>query len=314
MTLRTRPLSDTVGVEVIGLDATQPIADNVRRELYDIFIRHGVLLFRNAGESAEAHTRVAECFGELERHSIKESWVEGNPHLIDISYVPPPPGEPSVTQPIYEVDGRRMAGWLPWHTDQCFMPKLSRGGVLRMIQVPPEGGATGFRDKIALYAGLPEQLKRRIENLSVIYRFQPQATLHKFGKPDGLKLISTSSAMESILDRLERDFPPSVHPLVYAQAETGRKVLNISPAYAVGIEGMDNAEGDALLEEVIDHCLASDAVYYHPWQNGDMVAWDNWRILHNAEGTPERHTRLVQRISIAGDYGLGRRLNASNTI
>jgi taurine dioxygenase len=307
MPLGTKPLP--VGVEVIGIDATRPIPDAVREELRGLFIQHGMLLLRDAGASAEAHTRVAECFGELERHSIKESWVEGNPYLIDISYIPPPPGTQSATQPIYEVGGRRLAGWLPWHTDQCFMPKLSRGGVLRMIAIPPEGGSTGFLDKIALYASLPERLKQRIENLSVIYRFQPQATLHRFGKPEGLKLISTSAAMDSILDRLERDFPPSVHPMVYAQAETGRKVLNVSPAYAVGIEGMENAEGDALLEQVFAHCLESDSAYSHAWRNGDMVAWDNWRILHNAEGTPISQTRLVQRISIKGDYGLGRALN-----
>jgi taurine dioxygenase len=309
MSLRVTPLP--VGVEIRGVDATQPIPDTVKRELYALFIQHGVLLFRDAGESADAHTRIAECFGELERHSIKESWVEGNPHLIDISYVPPPTGTQSVTQPIYEVEGRRLAGWLPWHTDQCFMPKLSRGGVLRMIQVPPEGGSTGFRDKIALYASLPEDLKRRIENLSVVYQFEPRATLHKFGQPAGLTLVSTSAAMDSILDRLERDFAPSVHPMVYAQAETGRKVLNVSPAYAIGIEGMKAEEGDALLEEVFEHCLSPDAVYQHPWQNGDMVAWDNWRILHNAEGTPVAETRLVQRISIAGDYGLGRRFEGT---
>ena len=66
MALATRPL--TVGAEVIGVDATLPISDAVREELYGLFIQHGMLLFRGAGASAEAHTRLAECFGELERH------------------------------------------------------------------------------------------------------------------------------------------------------------------------------------------------------------------------------------------------------
>jgi taurine dioxygenase len=306
MKLETRPLP--VGVEVVGLDASQPIADAVQQALFDLFIEHGVLLFQGAGTSPEVHLRVSRCFGELERHSVKESWVEGSAELIDISYIPPPPGEASETQPIYEVGGRQMAGWLPWHTDQCFMPRLSRGGVLRTILAPPESGSTGFLDKIALYAALPENLKQRIEGLSVIYRFQPQATLHKFGRPEGLKLVSRSAAMDSILDRLERDFPPAVHPLVYTQKETGRKVLNLSPAYAVAIEGQENAEGDALLEELVQHCLAA-VPYKHRWQNDDLVAWDNWRILHNAEGTPPHYTRLIQRTSIKGDYGLGRALS-----
>ncbi len=307
MTLATEPLSPSVGVEVIGLDTSQPIPERTQRELYGLFVQHGVLLFRGAGRSTEAHLRVSRCFGELERHSVKESWVEGCPELVDISYIPPPPGTVSETQPIYEVDGQARAGWLPWHTDQCFMPTLSRGGVLRMIQTPAEGGRTGFRDKIALYDTLPDRLKSRIEGLSVIYQFQPQATLHKFGKPEALKLTSRSAAMEVLLTRLECDFPPCVHPMVLTQKESGRKVLNVSPAYATGIEGMETPDGDALLAEIVAHCLRPEYAYQHEWQNGDLVAWDNWRVLHNAEGTPPDCTRLVQRTSIRGDYKLGRR-------
>jgi len=308
MTLQTRPLSPIVGVEIIGLDATRPIAERTQRELYDLFVQHGVLLFRGAGASAEAHLRVSRCFGEIERHSVKESWVEGIPELVDISYVPPAPGALSATQPIYEVDGRQMAGWLPWHTDQCFMPKLSRGGVLRAIQVPAEGGGTGFRDKIRLYETLPDRLKDRILDLSVVYKFQPNATLHRFGQPPGLRLVSSSAAMDSLVARLDRDFPPAVHPLVYTQKETGRTVLNLSPAYAVGIERMGQGDSDALLSELVAHCLRSDTAYVHAWQNGDLVAWDNWRVMHCAEGTPPDCTRLIQRTSIMGDYGLGRAL------
>ena len=113
--------------------------------------------------------------------------------------------------------------------------------------------------------------------------------------------------MDSILARLERDFPPAVHPLVYAQPETGRKVLNFSPAYALGIAGMERSQSDALLEELVAHCQTKGTAYRHDWRNDDLVAWDNWRILHNAEGTPPHCTRLVQRTSIKGDYGLGRR-------
>ncbi len=37
----------------------------------------------------------------------------------------------------------------------------------------------------------------------------------------------------------------------------------------------------------------------------DLVAWDNWRMLHSAEGCLETETRLMHRTSIAGDYDLG---------
>jgi taurine dioxygenase len=308
MALQTRPITAIFGAEIIGLDATGPVPDRTQQELYDLFVRYGVLLFRGAGVSAEAHLRVSRCFGEIERHSVKESWIEGMPELVDISYVPPANGERSANQPIYEVDGRLLAGWLPWHTDQCFTPRLSRGGVLRMIRTPEEGGRTGFQDKMALYDTLPAGLKARIDGLSVVYRFQPNATLHRFGRPPNLRLAGSSAAMDALTVRLDRDFPPAVHPLVYTQKETGRTVLNLSPAYATGIEGMEEDESDALLSELVTHCLKPKPAYWHAWRNGDLVAWDNWRVMHAAEGTPPDCTRLVQRTSIMGDYGLGRRL------
>ena len=301
----TRGLSDRVGLEVLGVDATRPLDETARTALMRLFIDAGVLLFRNVGISAEAHLNLSRCFGELERHSVKESWTEGCPELIDISYLPPAPGEKSKTQPIYEVGGEALAGWLPWHTDQCFMPKLSRGGVLRAVQVPPRYGRTGFMDKIALHAALPGDLARAIEGLSVVYQFQPQINLHKFGKPADLRLIERSTAMESLLARLDHDFPPAIHPMVYAQRETGRKVLNFSPAYALGVHGMNTDESDEILEAVTAHCLKPEHAYFHDWQNGDLVVWDNWRTLHSAEGCPVAETRIMHRTSIAGDYGLG---------
>jgi len=308
MRFQTKPLSDAVGVEVIGVDAREPLDAASQQALMDLFVEAGVLVFRGVGISPEAHLNISRCFGALERHSVKESWTEGCPELIDISYLPPEPGTQSKTQPIYEVGGEAVAGWLPWHTDQCYLPKLSRGGVLRAIQVPPARGRTGFLDKIRLYDTLPDPLKQAIEGLSVVYQFQPQITLHKFGKPEGLKLISTSVAMDALMARLERDFPPAVHPLVYAQPGTGRKVLNFSPAYALSIPGVAARDSDALLEALTRHCLQPGQAYFHDWRNGDLVAWDNWRTLHCAEGARIQDTRIMHRTSIAGDYGLGARL------
>ena len=99
----------------------------------------------------------------------------------------------------------------------------------------------------------------------------------------------------------------SIHPMVYTQEETGRKVLNVSPWFADGIEGMENDEGDALLREVIDYSIRPERAYFHRWELGDMVLWDNWRMLHCATGAPLGMRRHMRRTTIAGDYGLGRK-------
>jgi taurine dioxygenase len=87
-------------------------------------------------------------------------------------------------------------------------------------------------------------------------------------------------------------------------------VLNLSPLFALYIEGMQNAEGDALLADLAGHILDCPT-YHHHWTLNDMVLWDNWRMLHSVTLAPVDETRVMQRTTIAGDYALGRKLNAA---
>ena len=85
-------------------------------------------------------------------------------------------------------------------------------------------------------------------------------------------------------------------------------MLHVSPWMAKGIEGREDADGDALLAAVCDEIVeaAKDLSYFHRWQPTDMVIWDNWRCLHSVSGMAPEHTRCMHRTTIAGDYGLGR--------
>ena len=94
--------------------------------------------------------------------------------------------------------------------------------------------------------------------------------------------------------------------MVYSQRETGRKVLNVSPWFAVGINRRETAEGDELLREVVSYCIDDGCAYFHDWNDDDMVLWDNWRMLHCASGVEPNTPRWMQRTTIVGDYALGR--------
>jgi taurine dioxygenase len=311
MALNIKPLAGNVGLEVGGIDLDAPLDVDTKKALRDAFIQSGILLFRRAATSPEAHLSLSRCFGELQRHPVRENWAAGYPELVDISYRPALDGGSTVA--LYEVDGRRRGGWLPWHSDLKYMSKINRGGILRSIKAPREGGRTGFVDQIAAYAMLPERLRQRIDKLHVVYQLRSDFTQEKFGKPKNLRLIANAAALESMAARIDQDFPSVVHPMVYVQPETGRKVLNISPTSAIGIHEMRDGIGDALLEEVISYTLNPALAYWHDWQENDLVLWDNWRTLHCAEGVPEDCVREMQRTTIAGDYALGRRLSDFET-
>lgn len=302
--LETSRLSERFGVEVLGLEARSSLDPAVLAELQDIWVREGVLLFRGLGTSEQALIDVSRWFGELEIHPVNANLLTETPEVLDISYHPPK-HESDLSQPVYEVEGRMLASWLPWHSDLVYMPTINRGGILRAIDVPPEMGETGFIDQIAAYEGLPDRLKQAIEGRYVVYQLCIDMEKNPF-----LPTPGRSVAISVVSDKIEKriaagEFPKVAHPMVFTQHETGRKVLNVSPAFSFGIEGMD-AEGDALLRQVIAHMVRPEFAYFHKWRKDDLVLFDNWRLAHAAQGVAPQHSRSMQRTTIKGDYALGR--------
>jgi len=272
-----RPLLEGLpyGVEILGLrpeDMSDPaVQDGLRRH----WVQDGVLVFRGL-EGAETHLALSRVFGSLLVHPLRT-----DPTRREIFTVRHDPEDPYIVK----VDGTPLAAWLPWHSDLIYVDQINHGGILRPLALPQHGGETGFIDKIATYAALPQRLKNQLEGLNVIYQFYRDPALQLFGRTHDIEVLhETQQAIAS----KRKTLPRVIHPMVYAQAETGRKVLNVSPWFAVGIEGMSEAQGSDLLHE------------------GDMVLWDNWRMLHCAAGCPPQEQRWMERTTIAGDYGLGR--------
>ena len=283
------------GTEVRGLELGMLADQVIRQQLQAAWIEYGMIIFRDL-EGEEMHLALSRCFGTLIAHPTKETRA-AHPELMTVRYRPD-------TGWLMSVNGEPRGSWLPWHSDLIYVNRINRGGISRPVKVPSHLGQTGFIDKIDSYDRLPERLKRRVDGLSVIYKYNLDPGHQKFGRTAHAEVTRFSPDVLSIQARLE-DFARSVHPMVYAQSETGRKMLNVSPWFAVGIQGMENADGDALLEEVAQHIVQSPHVYQHDWKLGDMVLWDNWRLLHSSAGSPPDEERWLLRTTIEGDYGLG---------
>lgn len=291
------------GSIVRGLTVGHLTDGQVRQALQGLWIERGVLVFRDCDSDTGFQVALSKCFGELERHAFPETWVEGHPELVKVKYYPD-------DGTVYEVSGAARGGWLPWHSDLVYTETINRGGILRPVQLPGRGGLTGFVDQIAAYARLPDTLKTRIEGLHVVYVMDLNFQNHKFRYPADIQFVRGAKSFNKIVGR-EYQYPRVLHPLVFKQPETGRKVLNVSPAFAVGLYELGGPEGDALLRTVIEHCLADANIYFHDWRQHDLVLWDNWRTLHCATGIEPDDTRVMQRTTISGDYALGRRLDGA---
>jgi alpha-ketoglutarate-dependent 2,4-dichlorophenoxyacetate dioxygenase len=112
---------------------------------------------------------------------------------------------------------------------------------------------------------LPETMKRRIDGLRVVFR--------SIYAPPGQA--------------------PVEHPLVRTDPRTGRKSLYIGN-HAVNIQGLPEAQGAALLDELLRHATEPRFVYVHRWRRGDLVMWDNRCLLHRAVANYDmKHQRRI---------------------
>jgi taurine dioxygenase len=283
------------GLLVTGLTLTALSDPAVATALRQVWLEQGLVLFRGlSGE--ESHLALSRIFGALTAHPTGVGHNDLHPELADISFTG---GDGNIVR----IAGRELAHVLPWHADLVYFAEINRGGILRAIEPAVEGGDTGFLDKCAAWRTLPEQLKARCDGLSVIYWGDFRMERCRYAK--GAVTVRRSVGAQRLIDK-RHQFPRVAHPLVCAHPQSGETMLNFSPWFSVGIEGIDDAVAFALLDELAAHLDQCDHAYFHQWLPEDMVLWDNWRMLHCTVGLPPDGRRVMQRTTIMGDYGLGR--------
>jgi taurine dioxygenase len=300
-TIAVNPLSDEVsfGSRVAGVTLQMLGEQSVRERLNDIFQDRGLIVFENVEPTSRMHVAISNVFGPLKDHpvaAVERVDNETMPGVIDMRNDPGNTG-------IWEIEGKRLAHWLPWHFDHCYNNELNRAGVLRALEIPPEGGLTGFADGIELYKAISPELRKKIEGRNIVYTLDLAYSHMRFGKPATFREIQAQPG-HSKMTELAKNLPRAIHPAVWTR-DSGEKVLHVSPWMAVGIEGEENAQGDSLLAAACEEIVAKVHPYFHRWKPTDMLIWDNWRVLHSVSGHDPKYPRRMQRTTIKGDYGLG---------
>ena len=303
-TLTVRPIHDrpAFGARVGGVDNENVLDPAVRARINEVFEEYGLLVFEDVEPSPKMHVALSNVFGALKDHPSQAVSRAGGEDMLGVIELRHEPNQPGAVL----VGGERLSQWLPWHFDHCYNDELNRAGVLRSVVAPPEGGLTGFVDGIALYDAISPEVRDQIEGKTVIYAMDVIMDNLRFGRPDGFVDLEPAPSAVDVMTEYEGR-PRALHPAVWTR-RSGEKVLHVSPWMAKGIEGLPDAEGDALLDAVCDEIVeaAKDLSYFHRWEPTDMVIWDNWRVLHSVSGMAPEHARCMHRTTIQGDYGLGR--------
>jgi alpha-ketoglutarate-dependent taurine dioxygenase len=257
------PLSPAGGVRIAGIDIAQPLLPELRDAIVEAFLVHHIVVFPDQSLSREQQFAFAANFGEVEAPEARRANAKrhGVAHVMSNLGAD---GKPTVRI-------SRAANY-HWHTDKPYNPAPPLLTTLHAVEVPPLGGDTEFANTALAYDALPDDTKRGIAGLRVVFR--------------------------PAFDTSQRAVD---HPLVRTHPDTGRKALYLGN-HSTHILGMPEAKGAALLGELLEHATQPQFVYAHRWRVGDLVMWDNRCLLHRAvlDADTGKYRRVMHRSLVKG--------------
>ena len=272
-----RPLTSAFGVEVAGLDLSQPLDPESAAGLRRLFDERLVLLFREQRLGPDEHIAFSRHFGVLEVHVLDQYHASRHPEIFVLSNVGPD-GRPNRVHPD--------RGTLVWHTDASFQRRPAHATILYAEAAPGTGGHTLFADTLSAFEALSAEDRERFSALRVVHDLS----------------ISREKAGYGPLPPEQRAKAPAVeHPLVRTHPPTGRRGLYLG-SHAQQIAGLGPYESAGLIERLMAHITEPRFVLDHTWRPGDLLMWDNRAVLHRAtEYDTAVEPRIVRRTVIKGD-------------
>jgi len=279
MAITVTPTGAALGAEVGGVDL-RSLTDADFVAVYRAWLDHSVLLMRGQVLSDDDLIAFSRRFGELDLAPIQENgrrFVDGYPEIYVVSNVV----ENGVAI------GSLGAGEAVWHTDMSYLEDPPKASMLYAIEVPPEGGNTGFTRMYRAYEALPEGLKRRLSGRRV--------------KHDGT-YNSGGYVRQGVTPTDDpRAAPGMYHPIVCTHPETVRKGLYLGRRRNAYVEGMELAESEALLDEVWEYATRDELTWYNRWRVGDVVLWDNRCTMHRRDPFDAASRRIMHRMQMKGE-------------
>ena len=275
-TLQIEPLDATFGAVVRGVEL-RSVDDVTQRALYDTWIEHALLIFPGQFLTKAEQEAFALRFGELEFATVPISNLDkqGNVHSE--------PGDETV---------KALRGNEGWHHDSTYMPVQAKGAVFSAEIVPAEGAATGWADMRAAYDALDDETRTLIEGLSAYH-----SLYYSQGRAGYMPKKNDQGGYNGYG---YHDGEVPLRPLVKVHPITGRPNLCVG-RHAYGIVGMDPEESERFLDELNDWACTGARVHFHRWEVGDVVVWDNRRLMHRATPFDMTQPRRMWHTRIAGE-------------
>lgn len=261
------PLPEAGGAEV-RCGPIQSIDDDVFGKIYQAWLDHLVLVFRDQRLTDPEFTDFGRRFGPLKAASIGASGcVPGGagdgPHVHVVS---------NITENGVPI-GILGSGDVAWHTDMVSFLVPPTATLLHALEVPSLGGDTLFMNMYVAWETLPDDVKRRIAGLTIKHEVRDESS----GSGTGAS-----------------------HPIVCTHPETHCNALFLGARENTSINELSRPESDEVLSFLWAHVIQWRFIWRHEWRPGDVVVWDNRCVAHARQAFEPSARRILHRIQVQG--------------
>ena len=271
-------LSPVFGAEVGDVDL-RAIGDPDFEQIYAAWVEHGVLRFRDQHLDDRELEAFSARFGPLEKIPLR--LTPEQERRVPSLYVTPISN--------VRVDGRPIGGLgnaeANWHSDMTYLPTPPPASVLLGVEIPTEGGDTHFACQHAALEALPAELRERIANV----RIKHDAAHTSIGE--------LRAGFDEVTDpaRLPRAQRTPRFAATRRTDATRSTSVAVSTRTSRGCRSR-RARRCSTSSGATPRCTS--ATWTQEWEVGDVVVWDNRRVLHRRDAFPDDMRRMLRRCQV----------------
>lgn len=251
--METRDLMPMYGTEITGVDPSAAVQDaETRRQLQELFDRRGLLVFKELDLDQLAQTNLARSLVDLPPFDeLPEGRMGSDPFYVSNK----------------REDGGAPYGRLLFHSDTMWSDDPIKVLSLYAIEVEQPAVPTVFTSTVHGWNTLPDHLRAKVEGLHATHGHDDRYPEREMDDDDVLRMTFEEEKMATT-------------PVAHRHPRTGQTMLYVSQQITMRIDELSADDSESLLNELFAHLYQPAFLYEHPWENGDLVAWDNQAIQH----------------------------------
>lgn len=271
------PTDGALGAEIRGLDL-RAIDRETFEAIRTAWHRHLVVVFRDQ-DLGDDLSRFSRRFGELDPAPVDTQGMPSIPEHPEIAVISNiiEDGEPIDALGAYEA---------AWHTDMSYRAEPPSASLLYALEIPEEGGDTGFANMYLAWEKLPAALRDRAKGRAIKHDASHDSAgqlRRGFGVPAN-----------------PGEAPGARHPIIRTHPATGREALFLGRRRNAYVDGLGLEASESLLDALWAFATRPEFTWRHQWAPGDLVVWDNRCTLHRRDAFDADARRLMLRTQVKG--------------